>query len=952
MTFKMKSMPLAILQVLASGALSAMVMQPALAQQADASADNTQRVVVTGSMISRADKETPSPVQVLTADDMAKSGFTTVAEVLANITANGQGALSQGFSGAFAGGGSGVSLRGLTVGLTLVLIDGHRMAPYPLSDDGQRAFVDVSSIPFDAVERIEILKDGASSIYGSDAIAGVVNVILKKTFNGTTVNAEGGTSQHGGGTNAHLSITSGIGDLNTDGYNLFGSFEYRHSDNIKLSQRDDQQWAQGDWTSRGGINLTRGVPNAQNGGRIATNTPFFYDQTGAGGATNPANFSFATAACNFAKYSAAGCAVHDTVTNLQPETQNINFLGGFTKNLGGGWQLATKASVFISEDKNNRGLPATFSAGSFAGNVQLIPGQVPKVVNVISSFLVPANYPGNPYGKAVRLYGYIPDVPPANTTDTTSTASRVAADLSGSAWGWDMTASLGYTRVETKIDYSGYINRVALYNALTRATNPFKITGGNTAEDIAAIAPTFSNKSTDELSYAEFHAGRELMDLPGGALGLATGATVTYKKLNAPPPSLLSQGLVGNGSAYAFGKETNTAAFVELSAPILKSLEIDLSGRADHFDTYGNSYTPKAGFKFTPMQQMAFRGTFSRGFRAPNPAENGIASSAFVSNSISDPILCADGKATTKGNVISACGFSPLTVQQTTKDLQPEKSKSFTFGTILEPVKGWATTIDYYHIEVKNQINTASGLPDFVPHYVRGDILPTAISDGNGGSFIGNPSVGQIVYGPSPYVNSGGTTTKGVELDTSYKFKLADNLGTLKVGLQFTHMISYVLSQSGVDYELAGTHGPSVVSGDTGNPKNRGQLTLGYDKGPLNVTTTLNWVGDYSILDPSVGANDCATAALDQASRAYFYNTKAPNGYCQVPSFLSTDLTATYKYGKNWTFHGTILNLFDRAPPIDTGTYGNSGNLAAYNATLHQAGAIGRFFSVGAQYRF
>jgi iron complex outermembrane receptor protein len=207
--------------------------------------------------------------------------------------------------------------------------------------------------------------------------------------------------------------------------------------------------------------------------------------------------------------------------------------------------------------------------------------------------------------------------------------------------------------------------------------------------------------------------------------------------------------------------------------------------------------------------------------------------------------------------------FSPLTVQQTTKDLQPEKSKSFTFGTILEPVKGWATTIDYYHIEVKNQINTASGLPDFVPHYVRGDILPTAISDGNGGSFIGNPSVGQIVYGPSPYVNSGGTTTKGVELDTSYKFKLADNLGTLKVGLQFTHMISYVLSQSGVDYELAGTHGPSVVSGDTGNPKNRGQLTLGYDKGPLNVTTTLNWVGDYSILDPSVGANDCATAALD-----------------------------------------------------------------------------------------
>jgi iron complex outermembrane receptor protein len=946
---KLKSMPAAILRVLAGSALSAAIV-PAMAQQAGEAAA-PQRVVVTGSMISRADAETPSPVQVLTADDMAKSGFTTVAEVLANLTSNGQGALSQGFSGAFAGGGSGVSLRGLTVGLTLVLIDGHRMAPYPLSDDGQRAFVDVSSIPFDAVERIEVLKDGASSIYGSDAIAGVVNVILKKSFNGTTVSAEGGSTQHGGGNTVHLALTHGTGDLAADGYNVFGSLEYRRAGAIKIADRDGQAWANGDWSKRGGINLAPGVPNALNAGRTAASSPFLYDQTGTGGAGNPANFKFLDANCDFAKYTAGGCAVRDTVSNLQPETHNLNLLLGASKALGEDWTLNLKASLFSSEDKNNRGLPLTYPAGSFAGNIALVPGQPAAIVNVIPSFLMPASYPGNTFGKAVRLYGYIPDLAPRNSTDTQSTALRVAADLSGEWRGWSIGAALGYSKVTTDVDYTGYIDRSALYAALTRAASPFKLGGGNSAEDMARIAPAFSNRSTDALAYAELRAGRDLAALPGGALGVSGGISMTHKKLDAPSPALLQQGVVANGSAYAFGKETNSAAFAELNAPLLKSLEANVSGRYDHFDTYGQSFTPKAGFKFTPLRGLSLRGTFAKGFRAPNGAENGTAGSAYLSNAINDPILCADGNPKTKGNVVAACGFSLPYVQQTNKDLQPEKSKSTTLGMILEPGKGWATTVDYYNIKVNNQINTASGLPDFVPQYVRGPILPTAIADGNGGTIIAAPPVGQIAYAPSTYLNTGSTQTTGVELDTSYKFKLGD-AGTIKAGLQFNHMISYLLTQSGVTYQLAGTHGPSVISGNTGNPKNRGQFTLGYDRGPLNVTTTLNWIGDYSILDPSVGANDCATASNEQAGRNYYFGGKTPLAYCQVPSFVSTDLTLTYKLDAHWTLHGTVLNLFDRAPPFDLGTYGNSNAITSYNATLHQAGAVGRFFSVGAAYRF
>src|SRR5215472_3766256 len=173
-------------RVLAVGittALSGLLAVHAQEQAPPSAAEQSlQTVVVTGSIIKRTDFETPSPVQVMTSEDLQQSGFTSVSDVLRSLAANGQGNLSQSFNFAFAGGASGVALRGLTVGGTLTLIDGQRMVPYALSDDSQRNFVDVSNLPFNVIDSIEVLKDGASAQYGSDAIAGVVNVTLKKTF--------------------------------------------------------------------------------------------------------------------------------------------------------------------------------------------------------------------------------------------------------------------------------------------------------------------------------------------------------------------------------------------------------------------------------------------------------------------------------------------------------------------------------------------------------------------------------------------------------------------------------------------------------------------------------------------------------------------------------------------------------------------------------------------------
>ena len=948
---KLKSMPCAIACVVASGALAA----PAFAQTAGQpdSAAAPQRVVVTGSLISRTDLETPAPVQVLTAADIARSGKTSIAEILSDLSANGAGTLGSGFAGAFANGGAGVSLRGLTVGSTLVLVDGHRMSPYPLSDDSQRNFVDISAIPVDMIDRIDVLKSGASSLYGSDAVAGVVNIILKKSFNGTRLSAEGGNSQHGGGKTHKASITSGIGDLANDGYNLFFSAEYRKAEEIKVWQRADNDWANPDWRARGGHDLRRGAPNALNGGLAHGSSPFLYNANGPGGVNNRANFQFLDSNCNYDKYMAAGCVIDDRVSFIQPETENLNVLVGATKKLNENWELSIKGSMFRRESTNNRGIQAAYSPASFTGNTALVPGQPARTgVNAYGSTLIPASNRFNQLGVPARLYGTLPDVDPTNTIESVAKTHRLAIDLTGVAWGWDVNAAIGSSEVTAESTYSGYINRNALYTAINRASNSFNPLGGNSPADMAAISPTFENEAKSRLHYAELRGSRELMQLPGGPLALAAGVSWYKREQDAPSPTLLATGIAGNAAAYVFGEETNTAAFAELQGSPIRNLELGASARYDHYDTYGRSFTPGAKFKWTPIPMVSLRGTFNKGFRAPNSAEVGVAGSLFNSGANDDPILCANGDRNTPGNVIAACGQQIAFVQVTTPGLQPEKSKSYTFGAIIEPIKDLSATIDYYKIEVDNQINTASGLPNYVPTYVRTTPAETDIRQADGSLAPGIPPVGLIAYATSNYVNSGTTTTTGVDLDLSYRLRMG-SYGNLRATLSFNHMISYEMEVLGQKYELAGTHGPSVVSGNTGNPKNRAQFALNYDRGPLGVTASVNWVDSYSVLDPALNYNDCTDdIALHVASRQYFAGLPMPSSYCRIPSFATTNLNVTYKLTDNLTLRASVLNLFDKQPPIDVATYGNAGPVVSYNASLHQAGAVGRFFSVGANYAF
>ncbi len=200
-------------------------------------AQSLERVEITGSNIRRISSETASPVQTITRDDITKSGRTSVAELLQTLSVDNQGSVPKSFGNGFAAGASGLSLRGLGAASTLVLLNGRRIAPYGLADDGQKVFADLNVIPLDAVERVEILKDGGSAIYGSDAIAGVVNIILRKDYRGLAVNASYGQSRYSDGREKRVSLTGGFGDLSSQGFNVLANLEVGKQDPESYRER-------------------------------------------------------------------------------------------------------------------------------------------------------------------------------------------------------------------------------------------------------------------------------------------------------------------------------------------------------------------------------------------------------------------------------------------------------------------------------------------------------------------------------------------------------------------------------------------------------------------------------------------------------------------------------------------------------------------------------------------
>lgn len=880
--------PFALQPLAAVLALALCAQAEAQTEPADAGRETVERVVVTGSNIRRTDKETPSPVQNLTAADIARSGFTSLAEVLQHISANNMGSLGQSTPGAFGAGGSGISLRGLTVGATLVLIDGKRMASYPLPDDGQRDFVDISAIPIDAIERVEVLKDGASAIYGSDAIAGVVNVILKSHHEGSTLHAEAGSSSRGDGRSVKVSGIRGFGDLGRLGFAGYIAASFKRQNPILLIDRPALGGS--DWTAYGG--------------------------------------------------DALGLTANREL-QVSPQTRNFSLLSKVTQNLSGDWTLGLSGSV-LGSDATQVGLQNTVSPSGGITTFNFGPHRQQPQPTVLNSTNVIDPATGNPVDRTFDDIG-------AQRSKTSTQSYRLVADLAGSLGAWDVQASLGLTRVETTLTMTNFISLPVLQAALN--SGAYVIGGNNKAQAIAALTPVGSSTSSNDLNFLNLRASRDLMKLDGGALALGVGLDYMQRSLREQFPQGFATGAqASNIYAFGVGKQNITAAYAELVAPITKNFELDAAARVDRYDTYGSSVTPKLGAKFVPLKQLTLRGTYAGGFRAPNPVESGLSgSSAGYLPPLVDTALCNLVQPGQPCNI----GVGGTQLQLPGKDLKPEKSKSYTLGFIFEPSAGLNLSLDYYDIKISNQIVSVGlfGQGQIDSPATYGTRLYRVNSPTTANAAPTGPN-DTILYGTYPFINLGQTRTSGVDLDLRMKFD-GGAWGRFTPQLQWSHMIRYTINREGRIYELAGTHGPSFVSTNTGTPRERGSVALNWSRGDLELTATANYISGVRVEDPSYDVPDCASAL----SFIFPKGPPANSPLCKVPAFTTVNLSGSWQVGKALSLRGSVSNLFDRRAPIDAFASGSTGGGVAsggahYNPSLHQEGAVGRYITVGMSYKF
>ena len=398
----------------------------------------------------------------------------------------------------------------------------------------------------------------------------------------------------------------------------------------------------------------------------------------------------------------------------------------------------------------------------------------------------------------------------------------------------------------------------------------------------------------------------------------ASMARMTHEN-NPGEPGALQGDILMDGSFYARGEQSVTAAFAEVVAPVLDSLEIDAAGRVDHYNTSaGTAATPKIGFKWTVIPQLAFRGTFAKGFRAPGIAESGNAASASsVAPAPADPVRCP------VTNSVQDCGYAGSAVAVLTTSnphLKPETSRSYTFGVIVEPFRNNALTVDYFYIKRDGEIAPA---PYSLESAIRTPVPPGAALPGT------------IIEYLTPYVNSSYSITAGIDFGWKTLFDLGP-YGRITTSLDATHLIQSQQTFGDVTYYYVGTVGPTALSGSTGTPANRGTLTIDWTRGPLSLGTTLNYRSAMQGIDESLGAPFTCL------------QLSATNPHCYVAGFGYANVYGQYRVDEHMQFMVNVTNVTNRLPPLDNVTYGGQN----YDASYDQAGAIGRFMEATFRYRF
>ncbi|MFO1312213.1 MAG: TonB-dependent receptor [Burkholderiales bacterium] len=885
------------------------------------------RVNVTGSNIKRVDSETAAPIETITREDIQQSGLNTISEVVRRITANSNGTIGDSFTNGFAGGGAtGVSLRGLGSNNTLVLINGRRLANTGLADDGQYSFVDLNQIPFDLVDRIEILKDGASAIYGSDAVAGVINVILRQQFTGVTVTGTGGINYQGDGGMFKAAITAGIGDLTKDRYNAYVSVDYMKQDSVPLTSLRSYMGTS-DLRFMGLPDTRNGAPPSGYGtgslvGSLRPVNPATGGLIGAGPYTTLPGCDPANEDTTLGPRTNAFCRFEQKeYLDLIPESDRFNIFGRAQYNLTDTISIYGEASYFQFKS-DNRSTPSQPRS--------TWPNVAGSTVNNSTTIFLPVGHPDNPFnsqGYGARLYYAAGDVG-GRDSHIENTVQRYLGGIKGSNYGWDWDAGLMYIRNETDQTRYGFFNYANLQQALLgQGGFGYYRIGQNASLNNPGIydfiAPAISNNVLSENTQFDAKASRDIYKMEGGQMALAVGYEFRREELNNPGTTGTYTGnVVGLGYSAASASRNINAVYAELYMPILKNLEITAALRYDDYSDFGGTWNPKVGVKWTVVPQLVARGTYATAFRAPGPYENGNSAAAGFT-SINDPVRCP-----VTGNAAD-CSGTVVAITSGNPQIQPETSTTWTVGLIWEPVPSFNASIDYWNITTNDKITGAD--PQAVLDNPAGFPSATIVRDTN--NLPGIPNSGTVLAVAAPYENADKVFTDGIDVAATWRLPLGD-YGRLTTTLEWTHIFTFERTIGGTTYQYAGTHGPTSLSSSAGMPQDRANLVLAWDRGPWNVAGTIRYVGPMDNIE-SDQQPDCLTFAA--------------NGYCTVASFTTLDLSAAYKGFKNWEIFGSVINVFNRLPPFD-----RQAGYGAYNFNYNYAfsGAMGTYFNLGARYTF
>ncbi|WP_418358653.1 TonB-dependent receptor [Shewanella basaltis] len=815
-------------------------------------ADKVERIAVTGSRIKRTDMETASPVSVIDASSIIASGSTSIDDVLQKMTSSG-GAMTNAAVNNGSGGNATMNLRGLGSNRTLVLVNGRRMIA---SGTGAASTVDLNTIPVSMIQRVEVLKDGASAVYGTDAIAGVVNIILKRDFDGLEMNAQTGISAQGDADESSLDFTLGN---SFDKGNIVVNAQYTKRGDASQADRSFSDCPVSETGAAGAKTLYCGGSSYSEGGHVWGYNGA--DLSGLGGEyhefTDEDKY-------NYSK---------DSFLSTPMERINLTLAGTYE---------VTDSTLFFTEAMYTKRWFEQQMAPQPIWNSEAWEYQPISAGGFMTDELLP-------WVAAGELVDYGRRTVESGSRDFSQTVDtiRIVLGLEGefdNGWTWDVSYNKGKN---DSVDTLANLHNLGSINdaVLAGEFDPF-LQSSWEGESIEPFIYTELNSGGSELDILAGTLSGSIMDLPAGELGFAAGYEHRKESAYYTPDSLTAQGLANDPRVEPTSGEFRVdELYAELAIPLLSDLplaqQVDLSAATRYFNysTFGEDTTWKLGLTWRLYDDLMVRAGRSTAFRAPTVSELfGGASPSF------DQIV---HPATTQSQAEVTVGGNEL--------LTPEEADITTIGLVYSPsyVEGLSFTVDYFDIAITNTITAVDS------NYVANQCLDadgTKINTNTAlcqASNIEIDNTGRISF-DNGLQNIGATNTSGYDINVAYTFDALEL--SWKAGLDTSILSTY--EEFDPDGNAVNYRG--YITGNTGS----------YAKFKSNFNLTAmgdDWSATYEAR--FIDGMD-SFACKDNPSNCY-----APS----VGSILYHDLSGSYDITNAVRLSAGINNIFDEEPPYYTG---------------------------------